>query len=402
MMFQTLDDKRECAGIYYDGEIDFNYSKLPSKLEGTWKYVSSLEGIRGIKYANLYVQKFDPSEVCPEHLRSDWAEAQEKMTNQYRAMKIAKVDLSSGCIWDMIPVTVLKEFCEVKNEITEYILENYEKPKNYSHMFDVSVLLQDIKQRKLNVDTSVLPASDLLAQKFADQVNNRSRYIDYNQFGTKTGRLSTRKNSFPLLTMNKKFRKVLKPSNDAFLEIDFNGAELRVLLGLLGLEQPQEDVHEWNISNVFDNNLSREEAKTAFFAWLYGSRDPKIIKYNKMLEQFYDKESLLDNYWDRKTVITEFGRTIEVDERRALNFIIQSTAADLTLMKAVKINNLLKERASKSYVSFVVHDSIVIDLSMEDRFLIDEMKKIMSATKWGHFGINVSLGRDYGSMRKAK
>jgi hypothetical protein len=71
-------------------------------------------------------------------------------------------------------------------------------------------------------------------------------------------------------------------------------------------------------------------------------------------------------------------------------------------MKAVKINNLLKERASKSYVSFVVHDSIVIDLSMEDRFLIDEMKKIMSATKWGHFGINVSLGRDYGSMRKAK
>ena len=402
MMFQTLDDKRECAGIYYDGELDFNYSKLPAKLEGTWKYVSSLEGVRGIKYANLYVQKFDPSEVCPDHLRSDWAEIQEKMANQHRAMKIAKVDLSSGCIWDMIPPTILKEFCEIKNQITKYILSNYDKPKNYNHMLDVSILLQDIKQRKLNIDTSKISSSDLLAEKFVEQVRSRTSYIDYNQFGTKTGRLSTRKNSFPLLTMNKKFRSVLQPNNDAFLEIDFNGAELRVLLGLLGLDQPKNDVHDWNINNVFDNKLSREEAKTAFFAWLYGSRDPKIIKYSKMLEQFYDKESLLDNYWDRKTIITEFGRIIEVDERRALNFLIQSTAADLTLMKAVKINNLLKETASKSYVAFVVHDSIVIDLSMEDKNLVEQMKKIMASTRWGSFEINTSIGRDYGSMRKAK
>ena len=175
-----------------------------------------------------------------------------------------------------------------------------------------------------------------------------------------------------------------------------------MLLGLLGLEQPKDDVHDWNINNVFENKLSRDEAKTAFFAWLYGSRDPKVIKYNKMLEQFYDKESLLDNYWDRKTVITEFGRTIEVDERRALNFLIQSTAADLTLMKAVKINDLLKEKATKSYLAFMVHDSLVIDLSMEDKNLIDQIRKTMSSTKWGNFVINTSIGRDYGSMRKAK
>ena len=402
MIFQTLDDKRECAGIYYDGELHFNYSNLPAKLGGTWKYVPSLEGLRGVKYANLYVQKFDPSEVCPEHLRDDWTEVQEKMMNQHRAMKIAKVDLSSGCIWDMLPLTVLKEFCEVKNEITEYILNNYDKPKNYSHMLDISVMLQDIKQRKLNIDLSQLSTTDDLAQKFLTQVKSRARYIDYNQFGTKTGRLSTRKNSFPLLTMNKKFRSILRPNNDAFFELDFNGAELRVLLGLLGLDQPKNDVHDWNVSNVFANNLSRGEAKTAFFAWLYGSKDPKIRKYNKMLEQFYDKESLLDSYWDRKTVITEFGRTIEADEHHALNFIIQSTAADLTLMKAAKINNLLKERSSKSYVAFVVHDSIVVDISMEDKNLITEMKEIMSRTKWGEFGINASLGRHYGAMKKAK
>ena len=56
MIFQTLDDKKECAGVYYDGELYFNDDNLPAKLEATWKYVSSLEGLRGIKYANLYVQ----------------------------------------------------------------------------------------------------------------------------------------------------------------------------------------------------------------------------------------------------------------------------------------------------------------------------------------------------------
>ena len=84
MIFQTLDDKKECAGVYYDGELYFKDSNLPAKLEATWKYVSSLEGLRGIKYANLYVQKSNPAEVCPEHLKNDWEDIQKKMDNQRR------------------------------------------------------------------------------------------------------------------------------------------------------------------------------------------------------------------------------------------------------------------------------------------------------------------------------
>lgn len=402
MIFQTLDDKKECAGVYYDGNLFFGDDNLPAKLEATWKYVSSLEGLRGIRYANLYAQKTNPADVCPDHIKEDWESIQNKMRNQYRAIKISKVDTSSGCIWDMIPPKILKEFCEVKNQITEYILNNFEKPKNYDHMLDVSVLLQDIKNRRLSIDLSELDTEDLLATKFAEQVSSKSKCIDYDQFGTKTGRLSTRRTSFPMLTMNRKFRKILKPRNDAFYEIDFNGAEIRVLLGLLGLPQPEGDIHSWNVENVFDNALEREQAKTSFFAWLYGSKDPKIKKYNKMLEQFYDKEALLDKYWDRKTILTEYGRTILADEHHALNFIVQSTAADLCLEKAVLINKLLKDKAKKSYVSFVVHDSVVLDFDMQDRHLLPEIKEIMSSTRWGKFEINTSIGRNYGDMKRAK
>ncbi len=402
MIFQTLDDKKECAGVYYDGELYFNDDNLPAKLEATWKYVSSLEGLRGIKYANLYVQKSNPAEVCPEHLKNDWEDIQKKMDNQRRAMKIAKVNTSSGCVWDMIPPKVLKEFCEVKNQITDYILNNFDKPSNYNHMLAVSILLQDIKNHRLNIDVSALDQEDPIAIKFKEQVLSKSRCIDYDQFGTKTGRLSTRRSSFPMLTMNKKYRQILKPKNHAFYEVDFNGAEIRVLLGLLGHPQPVGDIHTWNVENVFDNSLSRDEAKTAFFAWLYGSKDPKIRKHSKMLEQFYDKGSLLDKYWDRKTIRTDYGRTIKADEHHALNFIVQSSAADLCLEKAALINKLLKDRASNSHLAFVVHDSIVIDFDMRDRHLLSEIKEIMSNTRWGKFEINTSVGRDYGSMKRAK
>ena len=51
------------------------------------------------------------------------------------------------------------------------------------------------------------------------------------------------------------------PQNDWFLELDYNAAEVRTLLALSGKDQPEEDIHEWNIKNIYDGDLTREEAK---------------------------------------------------------------------------------------------------------------------------------------------
>ena len=90
----------------------------------------------------------------------------------------------------------------------------------------------------------------LKVRNFIKHNKNTFPYVVYDPFKSKTGRLVT-KNSFPILTMDKNYRKILKPNNDWFIEFDFNAAELRVLLGLLGKEQPQEDLHEWNKKNVY-------------------------------------------------------------------------------------------------------------------------------------------------------
>ena len=84
--------------------------------------------------------------------------------------------------------------------------------------------------------------SNLLKTKqFIRSLKDHSRSVSYNQFGTKTGRLSTQPKSFPILTMNSEFRSIVKPTNNKFVELDYNAAEARTLLALAGKEQPKED-----------------------------------------------------------------------------------------------------------------------------------------------------------------
>ena len=87
----------------------------------------------------------------------------------------------------------------------------------------------------------------------------------YNQFGTVTGRLTVTSNSFPIMNLDKSFRSILKPNNDLFVEFDYNAAELRTILSLSDQQQPEEDIHQWNIKKVFKQDMTRDEAKRKIF-----------------------------------------------------------------------------------------------------------------------------------------
>ena len=51
MYFQTIDDKKECVGVYQDGQLFFD--EIPPNLERTWKYSGTLEDSPA-EYAWLY------------------------------------------------------------------------------------------------------------------------------------------------------------------------------------------------------------------------------------------------------------------------------------------------------------------------------------------------------------
>jgi DNA polymerase I-like protein with 3'-5' exonuclease and polymerase domains len=199
--------------------------------------------------------------------------------------------------------------------------------------------------------------------------------------------------------MKKDFRKVIKPHNDWFISLDYNGAEVRTVIALLEREQPKRDIHTWNIEKVFaprgmHKELTRDKAKTLFFGWLYNPDSTAIES------EIYDRESILDKYYKNGYVSTIFDRKIEVDERRAFNYLIQSTTSDLVIDRALEIDKIL--RPTKSSVSHIVHDELVIDLADEDRPLIPEIKKVFSENKLAAFMVNLKAGKNYYDLEELK
>lgn len=392
MFFQTLDDKNECVGVFVDGQLHFE--DLPTGLTKTWKYASYLEE-QDVEYANLYCLGKDLSEACPEYLKDDF----EKITNELKAFLVSfqesKISLEDNCFFDLVPERFLLEYCDIKNKITEHVFETYPRPANYDFLLSLTKAIEEISQRRLEINIRCLDKqlAEVRTRKFIKKLSKNNKRICYNIAGTKTGRLTTTKSSFPILTLDKKYRGVIVPKNDWLLELDFNAAELRTFLALSQVKQPDEDIHEWNIKNVFCEDIDRDVAKTKAFAWLYNSKAK-----NEKLEKVYKRAEIMDKFWDGENVNTVFNRKMPASRHHALNYIIQSTSSDLFLRRMVAINDRL--RGMNSFISFSIHDSLVIDLDQNERHILSELVDIFENTDLGNFKANVSVGKNFADMRK--
>ena len=389
MLFQPIDDKAQCIGVYVDGNLIFDENEMPKNLTRTWRYTGSLKE-KDVQYAWIYGGGKTIEEACPEHLGDAWDKVSKKIRAYRKSFDIAKINLREHCFFELVPHDALMQFYEVKNQITEYIFENYEKPTNYEYMASAAKLLYKIKYQDLKLDNSDCRSLFVNSgmRNGSQRILNGPKHIDYNLFGTVTGRLSTHPQSFPVLTMKRELRRLVKPHNDWFLSLDYNGAEVRTLLALSEQKQPDGDIHDWNIINVFQiADMNREEAKTTFFAWLYNP-DSDYIKTN-----YYDRKKVLDMYYDGDYINTIFGRHIKVSEWKAFNYLIQSTTADLVIDRAVVIDRMLEGR--KSFISHIVHDEVVIDFADEDRALATEIKDVFAKNKLDTFKVNLKAGQNY-------
>ena len=342
-----------------------------------------------VEYAQIWCHGKSLEQASPEHLKKRFHALNEKALVFLKTFYNARINLDDVCFYDLVPEKFLIDFYGLKNEITKHVFANFEKPKNYDFLLELTIFLKAIENRVLNIDFNALPSDEPGSQKIS---NGRNKII-YNPWRTVTGRLTTEKDSFPILTLNKNLRACIKPKNDILLELDYNSAELRVLLGLLGQDQPEEDLHSWIVKNVFENKIDREASKQKFFAWLYNPNSK-----NKKLNQFLDRDKVIEKYFTGREIVTPFGRTVAVDREKAVNYLVQSTSSDMLLKSAMSVDKLLKNK--KSFVSFCIHDSIVIDMAKEDRSLIEQLQQTFSKTVFGTLKTNVSLGKDFGNMRK--
>jgi len=390
LTFVTLDNKNWCKGIYHQGKLHFD--EIPDTIHRTWKYASYLSD-RNVSYASLYAQGKSLDEVCPQHLEQEWEKKKEKLKAFHNSFVESKINLDDNCFFDLVPQQFLLELCETKTKIIDHVFESHQRPDNYDLLIGTEKIINEISERELSIDLDLLRQNlhDNRARTLLNTIRKSTGKIEYNLFGTKTGRLSTMPGSFPIMNLDSKYKSILKPQNDVFVELDFNAAEIRTLIGLNGEQQPVGDIHEWNAKRL---GISREEAKKEIFSWMYGSSRIDSKKYEKL----FGLDRLLKRFYDGSIIRNYYNRIIKSDQFHSINYLIQSTSNDLVLDQLIKINNLLENK--KSFISFMIHDSIVIDLSKEDKALVNKIIEMFSKTSLGTFPVNVSLGKDYGNLRK--
>ena len=390
MLFQALDNKQECYRIYCDGKLVEDYQN--NSLTHTWSPSAHFLN-EELEYAQIWCLGSTLEDVCPENLKEQWIAVNNKAKVFIKSFYNSKINLNDVCFYDMVPKKFLLEFYEIKNNICLHVFENYKKPKNYSFLKNLTLFLKEVEKRSLNLDFNDVNCADKNNRNIISKTKSKEAKIVYNPWRTVTGRLTTENSSFPILTLKKDLRKIVKPQNDVFLELDFNAAELRVLLALLEQDQPVEDIHAWVCDNVFDNKLTRDQTKKKVFSWLY---NPKAK--NKKLNEHFDRDSIYEKYYDDCHVYTPFNRKIEVTKEKAVNYLIQSTSSDMLLSSAMNVDKALENK--KSFVSFCIHDSIVVDLCFKEREMVQELAEIFSKTKFGTFKTNLSLGKDFGNMKR--
>ena len=388
MYFQVLDNKKECYAIYCDGELYYYPNGL--ELTKTWSWAGHVP--EGADCAEMWSNGATLKQACPEHLKDDLGRIQEKGRAFLKAFSSAKVHLDDVCFYDLVPKKYLLDYCDIKNKISKYVFEHYKKPANYEFQIDLAKLINKISSRDINVSSEPIKGLTVPERKKQQQAKHLSR-IMYNQWGSKTGRLTTKPNSFPILTLPKSLRGMVVPNNDLFVELDYNSAEVRVVLALSGRPQPKIDMHEHIRNEVYNNKYTRDETKQKVFAWLY---NPKA--QNKKLSSYIDKENLLKKYYSDDIVSSPFNRQMKVESEKALNYLIQSTASDMFLRQAIKIDKLLE--GTKSDIAFCVHDSLILDMSKKDKGLLEEIIDIFKETDLGEFRVNASIGKSFGGMRK--
>lgn len=376
MLAQVLDIQDNCKGIYYNGTFSLEPEKnLLNQITKTWKHSSLLDDDAKLTFLYILAKGEDLSNFSVD--KEQFLKAQKIIESQQRACNTAKINIKESCFFDVLPQHHLSQWFHVRHEALKNLTNQKDKPEDYEILHKIHVLTSQISSQKINFES-------------------QNRAVKYEMFGSATGRLTTRKGSVPVLTLKKEQRKLLKPQNDAFVELDLNAAEIRMLIALSGQRQPEKDIHEWVSENVFANKLTREEVKVKIFSWLYNFSAPK-----SQLDKIFSRQIFRDFYLPEKQLLsTPFGRKLSVDERKAQNYLLQSSTSDQVLENAYKIQKMLK--ATKSKIAFTLHDSIILDMDKKDAIMLKEIKDKFESTRWGNFMSTCKIGKTFGSLKEFK
>jgi len=256
---------------------------------------------------------------------------------------------------------------------------------------------------------------------FIYRENAKLAKINYSNKRTITGRITSKDRYNPqnLSKSNEERTKIIsKFRNGRIYQFDYTSFEVRIALYLSEDEEfiqrfYDKDLHSETARIIFESMEftpeQRDVAKLVNHSILYGASEATVLKklkgeeypIEKMLrvKEFLSplfsksKELMLQAEADGY-IINKWGSIINPEKSYAgFNNYIQSTASEIVIDKVCEIKELLKGYSS-SFL-FQVHDSLVFDMHPDEKFLVEEIAKILSFHRGMMFSIDYKSGVNY-------
>ena len=134
MIFQTFDDKDQCVLIYQNGKFFNAQDNLD--LSSTWGYANYLRD-KDIEYAQLWVQGSSLSASCPSYLQAHLQEIEDRLKAFIRSCKLARVNLDDVCFYELVPHNFLRDYANIKNEVSRHVFQKFERTDNYQQQLKI-------------------------------------------------------------------------------------------------------------------------------------------------------------------------------------------------------------------------------------------------------------------------
>jgi len=221
-------------------------------------------------------------------------------------------------------------------------------------------------------------------------------YTQYNLYNT-TSRPSNTCNSINFAALNKDNgeRECYRPTNDKFIEIDFQGYHPRLIGEMIGFEFPKDQNTYAYLGELL--GVPQQEAKELTFKQLYGGvwseyQDKPFFKQVAMY---------VDELWDTLqyggTVITENKIFIrdqleDINPQKLFNYVVQSKETSNNVKLLELVLDYLKDKKTK--IVLYTYDAFLFDYNKEDKNLIQQ---IVNTIK---YPVNIKQGKTYHNLTK--
>lgn len=289
-----------------------------------------------------------------------------------------------------IPISKLYESCEkVYDKVKEHIAIEIPSGFNFYNNIATNVFFL-IEQTGLGINLEDF-INKFTPRNSHYNINNETVYTSYNLYNA-TSRPTNAFNSvnFAAIPKGEEYRNSFKPTNDYFVELDFDGYHLRLLCEQIGFEIPSTSAHKYLAKMYFDKeDITEEEynnAKQINFQAIYG----KIPEEHKNLSIFKKIQSYIDNMWKTFTEVGYVSNPLsdkpftkklkEMHPAKLMNYMMQSleTARNILILKEVL--GYLRDKDTK--IALYTYDAILFDFSTKDgKETLKGIQKIMESNE---------------------